>query len=120
MKENDQPLYVDIISNHRPLVLKNRRLSRISANKEIFERAKKPFQDSLQRSGYRHTLEYSPSTDLATKKKNRKRPITWFNPPFSMNVRTSIGKEFLNLLDKAFPPDNPLSKLFNRQTVKIL
>ena len=36
-----------------------------------------------------------------------------------MNVRTNIGKEFLNLLDKAFPPDNPLSKLFNRQTVKI-
>ena len=114
MKENDQPLYVDINSNHPPLVLKNipfgvnRRLSRISANKEIFEKEKKPFQDSLQRSGYRHILEYSPSTDLATKKKNRKRPITWFNPPFSMNVRTNIGKEFLNLLDKAFPPDNPL------------
>ena len=36
-----------------------------------------------------------------------------------MNVRTNIGKEFLNLLDRAFPPDNPLSKLFNRQTIKI-
>ena len=50
-----------------------------------------------------------------TRKKNR----TWFNPPFSMNVKTNIGKDFLNLVDRAFPPDNPLSKLFNRQTVKL-
>ena len=40
-------------------------------------------------------------------------------PPFSMNVRTNIGREFLKLLDRAFPPDNPLSKLFNKHTVKI-
>ena len=65
MKENDQPLYVDINSNHPPLVLKNiplgvnRRLSKISANKEIFERAKKPYQDAPQRSGCTHILEYS-------------------------------------------------------------
>ena len=125
MKENDQPLYVDINSNHPPLVLKsipqgvNRRLCKISANKEIFDAARQPYQEALNRSGYNHTLEYTPPLEFNTKKKNRKRSITWFNPPFSLNVRTNIGKEFLNLLDRAFPPDNPLSKLFNRQTVKI-
>ena len=125
MKENDQPLYVDINSNHPPLVLKNiplginRRLSKISANKEIFDKAKKPYQDALQRSGYSHILEYTPPTELPTKKKNRKLPVTWFNPPFSVNVSTNIGRMFLTLLDRSFTPDNPLSKLFNRHTVKI-
>ena len=36
-----------------------------------------------------------------------------------MNVKSNIGKDFLKLVDKAFPPDNPLSGLFNRQTVKL-
>ena len=81
MKENDQTLYVDINSNHPPLVLKNiplgvnRRLSRISANKEIFEAAKQPFQDALARSGYNHTLEFSPPIQ-PRKKKNRKKNVT--------------------------------------------
>ena len=43
----------------------------------------------------------------------------WFNPPYSLNVKTNVGKEFLKLVDKAFPPDNPLHKIFNRQTVKV-
>ena len=125
MKENDQPLYVDSKSNHPPLVLKNiplgvnRRLSKISANKEIFDAAKQPYQDALIRSGYNHTLEYTPQAELPNRKKNRKKPITWFNPPFSLDVRTNIGREFLKLLDRAFPPDNPLSKLFNKHTVKV-
>ena len=32
---------------------------------------------------------------------------------------SNIGKEFLKLLDKSFPPYNPLCKNFNRQTVKL-
>ena len=51
MKENDHPVYVDIQSNHPPQVLKNipmavnRRLSKTSSNKGIFEEAS---QDSVQ------------------------------------------------------------------------
>ena len=45
--------------------------------------------------------------------------MTWFNPPFSANVSTNVGKEFLKLIDTAFPPNNPLHKLFTRNTVKI-
>ena len=51
--------------------------------------------------------------------KNRKRNATWFNPPYSLSVRTNVGKEFLKLVDNSFPPSNPLHKLFNRQTVKL-
>ena len=35
--------------------------------------------------------------------KYRKRNIIWFNPPYSMNVQTNIGREFLNLVGKHFP-----------------
>ena len=125
MKENDHPLYVNSNSNHPPLVLKNiplgvnRRLSKISADKNIFDAAIPPYQEALSRSGYDHILEYIPDQDFTTKKKNRRRSVTWFNPPFSMNVRSNVGKEFLSLLDRAFPPSNPLHKLFTRQTVKI-
>ena len=38
-------------------------------------------------------------------KQNRKmrRNIFWFNPPFSQNVKTNIGKMFLKLIRKHFP-----------------
>ena len=45
--------------------------------------------------------------------------MTYFNPPFALNVKTNIGAKFLQLIDKHFPPSNPLSKLINRNTVKI-
>jgi hypothetical protein len=45
--------------------------------------------------------------------------VTWFNPPYSCNVKSNVGKDFLHLIDTAFPSNNPLHKLFNRQTVKI-
>ena len=33
--------------------------------------------------------------------------------------KTSIGREFINLLDKCFPTGNKLRKIFNRNTVKL-
>jgi hypothetical protein len=82
MKDNDAPLYVNNRSNHPPLVLKNiplgvnRRLSKISANKEVFEQAILPYQEALRKSGYTHVLEYEAATQLPTKKKNRRRTVT--------------------------------------------
>ena len=34
-------------------------------------------------------------------------------------MKTNIGRDFLKLIDSAFPPSNPLHKLFTRQTVKL-
>ena len=127
MKDNDKPVYVDTNSNHPPLVLKNipegvnNRLSRISSNKEVFDAAKPPYQEALDRSGYKFKLEFTPhQNNNSKKKKNRRKEPIWFNPPYSMNVKTRVGKEFLSLLDRSFPPYHPLHKLFNRQTVKLL
>ena len=36
-----------------------------------------------------------------------------------MNVKTNIGKKFLDLLDNSFPKGHILHQLLNRQTVKI-
>jgi hypothetical protein len=52
-------------------------------------------------------------------KEKQKKSVTWFNPPFFLNVMSKVGTEFLTLLDNSFPPSNPLYKLFTKQTVKI-
>ena len=51
MKDNDSPVYVNTKSNHPPSVLQNipmgvnRRLSMISANKEVFDNYVAPYQE---------------------------------------------------------------------------
>ena len=55
------------------------------------------------------------------KKRKRRRKIIWYNPPYNACVSTNIGKEFLKLIDKHFPPNrkDKLQKIFNRHTLKI-
>ena len=41
-------------------------------------------------------------------------------PPLNMiNVATNVAKTFLTLTDKHFSTDNSLSKIFNRNTIKV-
>jgi hypothetical protein len=126
MKPNDTPLYVDSKSNHPPSILKNiplsvnKRLNNISANEAVFNEAAKPYQEALDKSGYSHKLKFeNQNPNHGGKKRPRGRRITWFNPPFSSNVKTNIGGKFLRIIEKCFPADNPLSKIFNKNTVKI-
>ena len=130
-KPNNEIKYIHKNSNHPPSVIRKIPLSIESGlytlpfNEKIFQEASSPYQKSLQNSGYRHTLTYkrpendNNSTNINKMKRNRKRQIIWFNPPFNLKTKTKIGKLFLNLLDKHFPPHNKLHKLFNRTTVKI-
>ncbi|KAJ8036201.1 hypothetical protein HOLleu_20112 [Holothuria leucospilota] len=53
------------------------------------------------------------------KKRNRKRNIIWYNPPYSRHVTTKVEKRFSQLLDKHFPKGNILNKIFNRNNVKV-
>ena len=126
MKPNNNPIYVHTKSNHPPNILKNipaavnKRLCEISSNKEIFEKAAPPYQEALVKSGYNHKLSYEPVKDIPAKKnRSRARKIIWFNPPYSANVATNIGKKFLMLIDKNFPPSHPLHTIFNRNSVKV-
>ena len=127
MKDNDIPSYVHCKSNHPPSILRNipasinKRLSTISANKQVFDEAVPVYQEALKKSGYDYKLEYEKQTSTETKRKTRtrKRTITWFNPPFSQEVKTNIGGRFLRLIDECFPKGTDLGKLINRNNVKI-
>ena len=73
---------------------------------------------------YNHKLEFNAphentNTHKANKKRNRKRQITWFNPPYSNNVTTRIGEKFLAIIDTCFPQTHRLHKLLNRNTIKL-
>ena len=112
MKENDHPVYVNTCSNHPPMVLKNipmgvnRRLSNISSSKEVFDTFKTPYQEALNKSGHKHTLEYTPTKELTTRRKNRRKKETVFNHPFSLNVVSRARISYICWIP-ASPPDNP-------------
>ena len=52
-------------------------------------------------------------------KKNRKRNIIYWNPPFNKCLATNIGKQFLSLIDKHFPANHDLTVALNRHTLKL-
>ena len=127
-KPNSVPVYVHRQSNHPPSVLQNiprsvnDRLNRLSSSKEKFEAAAPPYQEALEKSGYHHKLEFTDLSGSTTRQprrtRTRSRRVTYFNPPFSLNVETNVGKEFLKII-RAFPQNNVLSPIVNTNTIKI-
>ena len=129
-KPNNEIMYIHSESNHPPAIIKQlplsieSRLRTISSSKEIFDEASKTYQDALVRSGYNHILKYEDdqadnSGEMSHRKRNRKRNIIWFNPPYSKSVTSNVGKYFLKLLDKHFPKNHKFRKIFNKNTVKV-
>ena len=122
-KPNNTPLYINVKSNHPPSIIKdlpkmiNKRLSDLSCNKEEFDKAKPLYEKSLHESGYKTSMSYA-QTEVKNSR-NRSRNIIWFNPPFSQNVKTNIGKLFLKLVKKHFSKHHRLHKIFNPNTVKL-
>ena len=123
LKPGDRPLYVNKKSNHPPSILKNiplavnKRLCDISSSKDVFDQSVPVYQAALDRAGYNHKLEYHEPNQ--SKKRKRKKKIIWFNPPFSMRLKTNIGRKFLALIDKHFPKGHMLYPLINRYKVKL-
>ena len=88
-KPNDEISYVHKDSNHPPKVTNNippsvqKRLSGISANKEVFDAAAPDYQSALKEAGYKHKLEFDETVhdinnNTERKKKRRKRNLTYF------------------------------------------
>ena len=123
-KPNNETNYVHVQSHHPPNIIKQillsiqTRLSNLSSNEEIFNQSTHQYEEALARSGYNHTFEYKPSQTNNNQRKNRKRKIIWFNPPFNANLSTNIGKFFLNLVKKHFPREHKYHKIFNKNSVK--
>ncbi|KAL5010142.1 hypothetical protein ScPMuIL_012447 [Solemya velum] len=108
LKPNNTPMYVHTESNHPPTILKNipesinRRIRNISATETDFNEALniyKKFETGVDI--IRSKFESANNRETAEKQRDKRKRtlnISWFNPPFSENVATNIGKEFFKLL----------------------
>ena len=81
------------------------------------------YQKAFDKSGYKRKLLYNNNTNSKensttnnTSNKQRKRKIIWFSPK---SVLTNATKIFFKLLDKHFPKNNKLHKIFNPNSVKV-
>ena len=93
----------------------------MSSTEEVFRNAAPAYNEALHSSGYGKNIEFVERNSERTnrKKRNRQRKVTWFNPPYSSNVKTNVGGKFLHLIVKHFPAGNKLHKIFNKNTVKV-
>ena len=99
------------------------------SSEEILNKPSKIYNQVLKESGFTDDLKYSPNevqqlenkeNKKEMKRKKKKKKIIWFSPPYSKNVKTSLGKVFLNLLKKHSPASHILQKIFNnKNTAKI-
>ena len=71
---------------------------------------------TLKKIGFNENIKYPPSQ---LEKRNRKWQIIWFNPPYSVNVKTNVGKLLMRLIYKHFPSHHKFHKLFNHNNVKL-
>ena len=147
-KPGDSPQYIHVNSNHPPNIIKQiptmvaKRLSRLCSNEKIFNNHKPKYEKALEESGYcsqlfknrfgqvegfdGKNLLYIPENKQKVKKKRKNREVTWFNPPFNLNVQTNVGRKFLYLVKEHFKKGGKidetgfsLSKVLNIHTVKL-
>ena len=122
-KINNDPRYINAKSNHPPCIIKqipqsiSQRISTNSCDENTFNVASPYYNNILEKCGYTEKIKYVQKK-TTTRNKNRSRNIIWYNPPFSQNVKTNIGKQFLKLINKHFG-NHKYHKLFNRNNVKI-
>ena len=77
-----------------------------------------PYKEALEKAGHNYSLHFNPPTE-GPRERRRSRNVLWFNPPFCKSVKTKLGKEFFKIIRRCFPKENPLSKIFNKNTLKL-
>ena len=99
----------------------------MSCNKNVFNRNVDIYQATLKDSGFDGTIIYNDQSEQpknvnieeANQVRKPKRAIISYNPLYSMNVKTNVGKTFFALLQKHFPPTHPMNSIFNKNKIKI-
>ena len=64
-------------------------ISENSSNKNHFDKAAPDYNIALKYSGFNENVTYIPSS---SKSQTWKRHVIWFNPTYSANVKTNVGK----------------------------
>jgi hypothetical protein len=93
------------------------RLSDLSSDAHEFNNAKDDYATALANSGFHDEMQFAKSTPKP--KRNRKRNIIWFNPPYNEAVENNIGREFISLIDKHFPSLHKYRKIFNKSNLRL-
>ena len=92
-------------------------------SESVFNAAAPPYQAAIKESGYNFKLKFDPKASNqqqeTSKKRTRKRKVIWFNPPWSCDVKTNIGRKYLEIVKSTFHKKHPLYKICNRNTMKI-
>ena len=121
-KPKNEPLYIHHLSNHPKNIIKeipkmiDKRISKISCNKEEFDKVKHDYNKTLEKSGFKEKIEFKEQPENRSR---RRRKIIWFNPPYSSNFKSNIGKIFMKLIRKHFPKEHKFHKIFNKNTIKL-
>ena len=98
----------------------NKRISDLSCNEEEYGKVKSIYESALKDSEHFSSMSYNKSI-TQNSQRNRNRKVIWFNPPYSQNVKTNIGKLFIKLVRKHFPENNkgtskhPITALFTME-----
>ena len=122
-KPNNTLIYIHSKSNHPRSIIKqlpsmtNKRISSISCKGTKFNKAKIMYETALKNSGSQATIKFEKPSQ--NKRRNRNKKVIWFNPPFSLSIKTDIGKEFFKLIRKHFPRNHSFRKIFNLNTIRI-
>ena len=75
------------------------------------------YNSALRNSGFNENIKF---TKDRPNHRTRKRKIIFYNPPFDESISsTPIGKIFLELIDKWFPVESDINRIFNKQNLKI-
>ena len=78
--------------NHQAIAsMTNKHISSLSWDETEFNKAKITYERALKNSGYQATLKFEKPSQNTRRNGNRK--VIWFNPPFSLNVKTNIGEK---------------------------
>ena len=65
-------------------------------------------------------MTFSSGDDLQpTRNRNRKRKVIWYNPPWNTNVKTNLGRKFIDIINRCFPNEHPVHKIFNKHKLKL-
>ena len=75
------------------------------------------YKKALRNSEHKAALIFNQGQQ-SNKRKRKSRNLIFFNPTFNREVKTDIGRQFLRLIDKNFPSNDPISEIINRKTVK--
>ena len=125
-KPNNKPLHINASSNHSPSVLKqipksvSKRINANSCNEDVFPKSAPFYNSILQDCGFNENIKYCREESVSSRRrKNRSRNIIWYNPPFSRNAKTNVGKHFFKLLKKPFAKNHKYHKIFDKNNIKV-